>query len=98
MDTRDWHERALCPCGFHTVAPHGDLFHVHLTCCPECGRSKPAFPKLSNLNGWMVATMRSWIPTWTWWKFWTWGRGHWECKTMKDAKCHNESGPRRAAT
>lgn len=66
MSDWQWHDRALCPCGWSRRAPHGDLFHVHATCCPECGRRKET---------WSVRTMRWEADQVPWWKPWTWGRG-----------------------
>lgn len=38
--TDRWEVRAVCECGWTATAPFADLFHVHATCCPKCGRDK----------------------------------------------------------
>lgn len=35
-----WDIYGLCECGFYQRAPFGELFHIHMTICPSCGRDK----------------------------------------------------------
>ncbi len=66
----EWDKYGKCPCGFHTKAPFGDLFHVHIKVCPECGEDK---------SQWDVVTARR-VSTRNFWKISTWGAEHWEYK------------------
>ena len=77
--TKDWHQRAVCPCGWHVRAPWGDLFHVHADCCAHCGGIKP--DRLG--NGWTIRVMRERVVhEGVWWKPWTWRtRRYWETKS-----------------
>ena len=77
-----WHARAICPeCGWHIYAPFRSVFHVHISCCPECGCEKYDGYSLSRLyrtvRGWEVKTMR-WINTAKLMKPSTWRTGRWE--------------------
>lgn len=35
-----WGVYGVCPCGFKKTAPFGRKFHIHLNCCPDCGKDK----------------------------------------------------------
>ena len=77
-----WHTRAICPkCGWHVYAPFGSVFHVHTSCCPECGYEKYDGHRLSRLyrtaQEWEVKTMR-WVTAAKLMKPSTWGTGNWE--------------------
>ncbi len=76
---------AVCP-NEHVVglAPFGDLFHVHVSVCPECGVPKPRYASglwKHDSRGWEIVTMR-WVRTGGWLKSRV---GYWE----------NEAGDRR---
>ena len=50
--------RTLCKkCGWHTRAAFASLFHVHITCCPECGNDKP--PWVNYSDNWEIIKMKS---------------------------------------
>jgi len=36
----EWRKRAVCKCGWHSSLPFGDVFHLHVECCPDCGVDK----------------------------------------------------------
>ena len=69
-----WTDKAICECGFVTECPFGDLFHVHITCCPDCGKSKEEF---------RVAIAR-WKSDSKWWNPFTWGKTKLEYLKMKN--------------
>jgi len=76
-----WHTRAVCPkCGWHIYAPFGDVFHVHVSCCEDCGHRKyyDSF-RFTSDNVWKIKTMR-YVSTVNRWKPKTWGTGHWETR------------------
>ena len=77
-----WLKRAVCPCGWNTYAPFGDLFQVPYEVCPECGTSKEHKGLWYN---WRVKTMR-WVSTSVWWRPSTWGTGYWEERGATDAE------------
>ena len=59
-----WDKHAVCPCGWHTEAAFGSIFHVHDSCCPRCGSEK---------DTWRVVRMRYvvellgvWYNPWSW--------------------------------
>ena len=78
-----WHARAVCPkCDWSIYAPFGDVFHVHVSCCPECGYEKydgrACLSRLyRNIQEWRVRTMR-WVSTAKLTKPSTWRTGYWE--------------------
>lgn len=75
-----WHSRAICPkCGWHVYAPFGDVFHVHIDCCPDCGHHKYDSWRRDGDKVWRVKTMR-YVSDAKMWKPKTWGTGHWETK------------------
>ncbi len=56
-----WDRYAICPCGWYTVAPANDKFHIHKEVCPDCGRNK---------SEWYTHTAREVKkPTKHWWQF-----------------------------
>ena len=74
----EWHVRAVCPeCGWSIYAPFGDIFHVHITCCPQCGCEKYDGPWHRDLKYWETKTMRR-VGTTKLMKPSTWGTGYWE--------------------
>lgn len=40
--------------------------------CSKCGETHPKYA--------CALTVERWVDESTWWKPWTWGRGHWEVK------------------
>ena len=49
-DIRKWHARAVCPkCDWSIYAPFRSIFHVQVSCCPECGYEKYDGHSLSGL-------------------------------------------------
>lgn len=78
-----WKMRAVCgKCGWHTEAPHGDLFHVAVNCCPCCGNIKPQWGEHS--KDWSIKRMRWVSKKSTWYKPGSWGKGYWE--TFKESE------------
>jgi hypothetical protein len=80
----DWHKRAVCPeCYWHCEAPFGDLFHVHVKCCPRCGAEKGTYQRgnLAGNKSWEIETMRyhKECQPLVWWKPSTWfaSSGRW---------------------
>jgi ribosomal protein S27AE len=72
-----WHKRAICPkCGWHCEALFGDLFRVHIECCPRCGQEKESPNRLSGNKFWKIETMR-WVAKP---KLFDWFAGEWEIK------------------
>ena len=73
----NWHSRAVCPgCGWHVEAPFGELFYVHVDCCPKCGCDKDYTWKVKNMR--CICVLR---PNKTWWNPLTWGSIYtWETK------------------
>lgn len=58
--------RAICKkCGWHTRAPFADLFHVSVTCCPECGNEKPRWGSYS--ENWEITKMKFTYKKVKWW-------------------------------
>lgn len=37
----------VCPCGWYKEAPFGDLFHIHRWVCPDCGRPKSEWRRVT---------------------------------------------------
>lgn len=83
-----WHPRAVCPgCGWHTYAPFGDVFHVPVACCPNCGQRKVTFREalfLGREKEWKVGPAR-WVSTAKLFHPTTWGTGPWEFKEEQEA-------------
>jgi hypothetical protein len=63
---------AVCECGYRTRAPFGDLFHVHLSCCPLCGSDKK-YPTWRVKTERYISTSRLFRPS-------TWGTGYWQSR------------------
>ena len=61
----NWHIRACCLCGWSKEVPFGDLFHLHVECCPRCGTEKS---QLSIRKQRFISLSKWWNPiTWGDW-------------------------------
>lgn len=80
----NWEIHGVCQiCGWHQYAPFGDLFHLHVNCCPKCGNPRNGFN--IDYNKWTTDTM-AWVSSAVWWKPSTWLNGKWITNEKENKK------------
>lgn len=62
----EWKKYGVCSCGYKAIAPFGDLFHIHLDVCPNCGEDKYRWDVVTGKHTWIKNEHRKWFNPTTW--------------------------------